>query len=101
MRRADVYWYQLDPTMGKEIQKMRPALVISHDDMNAHLPTVIIALLTSKRRSEAYRPEVTFQKREAHILLDQLRSVDKWRLSTRLGTIDEAKWHPILLEMLA
>lgn len=101
MQRGDVYWCQLDPTVGTEIQKTRPALVISHDDMNAHLPRVIIAPLTSKGQPEAYRPEVVFQKRKARILLDQIRSVDKRRLTTRLGTIAEAKWHPTLLEMLA
>jgi mRNA interferase MazF len=101
MRRGDVYWCQLDPTVGTEIQKTRPALVISHDDMNDHLPRVIIAPLTSKGLPEAYRPEVIFQKRKARILLDQIRSVDKRRLTKRLGAIAEAKWHPTLLEMLA
>lgn len=99
--RGEVYWVNLDPTVGTEIQKTRPALIVSPDDMNAALPRVLIAPITSKGQALACRPEVIFQGKAARILLDQLRSVDKSRLSTRMGTIDAAHWHGCLLEMLA
>ncbi len=101
VRRGEVYWVALDPTMGSEIKKTRPALVVSPDDMNAALPTVIVAPLTSKGQPLGCRPEMLFDGKRARILLDQLRSVDKSRLAGKMGIIDSALWHPILLEMLA
>ena len=99
--RGEVYWVNLDPTMGSEIQKTRPALVVSPDDLNAALPRVIIAPLTSAGQPMGCRPEVVFQNKSARILLDQLRCVDKVRLGKKMGQIDEAAWHDVLLEMLA
>ncbi len=99
--RGDVYWVNLDPTVGSEIQKTRPALVVSPDDLNAALPRVIIAPITSAGQRLGCRPEVTFQKKSARILLDQLRCVDKVRLGKKMGRIDEKAWHSVLLEMLA
>lgn len=99
--RGDVYWVNLDPTVGSEIQKTRPALVVSPDDMNAALPRVLIAPLTSAGQPMGCRPEVIFQKKAARILLDQIRCVDKVRLGKKMGQIDEKTWHGILLEMLA
>ena len=99
--RGEVYWVNLDPTMGSEIQKTRPALVVSPEDLNAALPRVIIAPLTSAGQPMGCRPEVVFQNKGARILLDQLRCVDKVRLGKKMGQIDEAAWHDILLEMLA
>lgn len=101
VRRGEVYWVALDPTMGSEIKKTRPALVVSPDDMNAALPRVIVAPLTSKGQPLGCRPEVLFDGKRARILLDQLRSVDKSRLAGKMGLIDSTLWHPILLEMLA
>jgi mRNA interferase MazF len=98
--RGDVYWVNLDPTVGTEIQKTRPALVVSPDDMNAALPRVIIAPITSAGRPLGCRPEVVFQRKKARILLDQIRCVDKVRLGNRMGKIDEKEWHGVLLEML-
>jgi mRNA interferase MazF len=100
VRRGEVYWVNLDPTVGTEIRKTRPALIVSPDDMNANLPRVIIAPLTSKGQALGCRPEVTFSDRPARILLDQIRSVDKQRLLEKMGEIDLALWHPVLLEML-
>ena len=91
----------LDPTVGTEIQKTRPALVISPDDMNAALPRVIVAPITSKGQPLGCRPEVEFNGKPARILLDQLRCVDKQRLVGKLGEIDPAVWHGVLLQMLA
>jgi mRNA interferase MazF len=101
LRRGEVYWVNLDPTVGSEIRKTRPALVISPDDMNAVLPRVIVAPITSKGQPLGCRPEVELQGRPARILLDQIRCVDKIRLTGKLGEIDAALWHPVLLQMLA
>ena len=101
VRRGEVYWVNLDPTVGTEIKKTRPALVVSPDDMNAVLPRVIIAPLTSKGQPLGCRPEVTVAGKRARILLDQLRSVDTIRLTGKIGEIDHALWHPVMLEMLA
>jgi len=100
VRRGEVYWVNLDPTIGSEIRKTRPALVISPDDMNAALPRVIVAPLTSKGQSLGCRPELRFKGKRARILLDQLRSVDKRRLGGKLGEIEVALWHSVLLQML-
>ncbi|MDD3935665.1 MAG: type II toxin-antitoxin system PemK/MazF family toxin [Rhodoferax sp.] len=99
--RGDVYWVNLDPTIGSEIQKTRPALVVSPDDMNTALPRVIIAPITSAGRPMGYRPEVILQEKNARILLDQVQCVDKTRLGKKMGKIDEKIWHGVLLEMLA
>ena len=99
--RGEVYWVNLDPTIGSEIQKIRPALVVSPDDLNSALPRVIVAPITSAGQRLGCRPEVTFQKKTARILLDQLRCVDKVRLGKKMGKIDAKVWHPVLLEMLA
>lgn len=101
VKRGEVYWVNLDPTVGSEIQKTRPCLIVSPDDMNAALPRVIIAPLTSGGQPLGCRPEVEFKGKSARILLDQLRSVDKQRLSGKMGKIDLALWHPVLLEMFA
>lgn len=101
VKRGEVYWVALDPAVGSEIKKTRPALVVSPDDMNAALPRVIVAPLTSKGQPLGCRPEILFDGKCARILLDQLRSVNKSRLVGKMGDIDSALWHPILLEMLA
>jgi mRNA interferase MazF len=101
VKRGEVYWVNLDPTVGSEIRKTRPALIVSPDDMNTALPRVIIAPLTSVGQPLGCRPEVKFKGKSARILLDQLRSVDKQRLGGKMGKIDLALWHPVLLEMLA
>jgi mRNA interferase MazF len=101
VKRGDVYWVNLDPTVGTEIKKTRPALVVSPDDLNTVLPRVIIVPLTSKGQSLGCRPEVIFDGRPARILLDQIRCVDKRRLLSKMGEIDNAVWHPLLMEMLA
>ena len=101
IKRGEVYWVNLDPTIGTEIKKTRPALIVSPDDLNAALPRVIIAPLTSQGQPLGCRPKIKFAGKTAYILLDQIRSVDKRRLAGKMGKIDPAKWHPVLLEMLA
>jgi mRNA interferase MazF len=100
VKRGEVYWVNLDPTIGTEIKKPRPALIVSPDDMNAALPRVIIAPLTSQGQALGCRPEIQFAGKPARILLDQLRSVDKRRLAGKMGEIELEKWHSVLLEML-
>ena len=99
--RGEVYWVNLEPTIGTEIKKTRPALVVSPDDLNAALPRVIIAPITSKGQPLGCRPEVVFAGKKARILLDQIRSVDKRRLTGKMGEIELSVWHPVLLEMLS
>lgn len=99
--RGEVYWVNLDPTIGTEINKTRPALVVSPDDLNAALPRIIIAPITSKGQPLGCRPEVVFAGKKARILLDQIRAVDKRRLTTKMGEIELSVWHPVLLEMLS
>ncbi len=101
IKRGEVYWVNLDPTIGTKIRKTRPALIISPDDMNAVLPRVIIAPLTSKGQPLGCRPEVEFKGKPSRILLDQIRTIDKQRLGAKMGEIELEQWHPILLEMLA
>jgi mRNA interferase MazF len=101
IKRGDVYWVNLDPTIGTEIRKTRPALIVSPDDMNAALPRVIIAPLTSRGQPLGCRPELMFDGKQARILLDQIRTIDKQRLAGKLGEIELKVWHPKLLEMLA
>jgi mRNA interferase MazF len=93
IRRFEVYLVNLDPTQGSEIKKTRPCLVISPDEMNAHISTVIIAPMTTKGRIYPTRVSCTFQEKEGQIVLDQIRTVDKTRLVKKLGRleIDEAK----------
>jgi len=87
MRRFEVYLVNLDPARGKEMKKTRPAVIVSPDEMNRHIATVIIAPLTTKGRDYPSRVSVTFQKKNGQIVLDQLRAVDKRRLVKRLGKI--------------
>ena len=99
VKRGEVYWVLPDPTVGTKIRKTHPCLVVSPDDMNAALPRVIVAPLTSKGQPLGCRPETKFDGKPARILLDQLRSVDKQRLGERMGWIDTEVWLAVLLEM--
>ena len=88
VKRFDVYLVNLDPTIGSEIQKTRPCLVISPDEMNRNIRTAIIAPMTSTQKDYPTRVSCTFQKKKGQIVLDQLRTIDKTRLVKKLGTID-------------
>ena len=79
VKRGDVYWVSLDPTVVSEIQKTRPCLIVSPDDMNAALQSFIVASLTSGGQPLGCRPEIKFKGKAARIALYQLRSVDKQR----------------------
>ncbi|MCW5731788.1 MAG: type II toxin-antitoxin system PemK/MazF family toxin [Alphaproteobacteria bacterium] len=102
--RHDVYLVDLDPTQGSEIQKTRPCIVVSPDEMNRHLRTVIVAPMTSQRRDYPTRVDVRFQNRTGQVALDQIRTIDKARLVKRLGRISPAKCQElcaVLQEMFA
>jgi len=85
--RFDVYLVALDPTIGSEIQKTRPCLVVSPDEMNRHIATVIVAPMTTQGRPYPSRVRCRFQGTDGWVVLDQLRTVDKVRLVRRLGRL--------------
>ena len=104
LRRFDVYLVNLDPTQGSEKRKTRPCVVVSPDEMNRHIRTVIVAPLTSARRGYPTRVNVTFQRKKGQVVLDQIRTVDKSRLVRRLGRLSEARAREVaavLVEMFS
>lgn len=90
MKSGDIWLAQLDPTVGSEIQKTRPCVVISPDEMNAHLRTVIVAPMTTGSRPARFRIPLTLQGKQGLIVLDQIRTLDKVRLVKRLGALRSA-----------
>jgi mRNA interferase MazF len=84
---GDVWLVQLDPTVGSEIQKTRPCVVISPPEMHQHLRTVIVAPMTTGSRPAAFRVPITFKGKTGLILLDQIRTLDKLRLVRREGAV--------------
>lgn len=88
VKRFDVYLVNLDPTIGSEIKKTRPCLIISPDEMNRNIRTVIIAPMTSAQKDYPTRVSCTFRKKQGQIVLDQIRTIDKGRLVKKLGTVD-------------
>lgn len=89
MSRGDVHLVRLDPTLGSEIQKTRPCVIVSPDELNAHLRTVIVAPLTTGGRAFPWRIRCRFQQRSGYVVLDQLRTVDRERLLKRLGAVSD------------
>ena len=87
IRRGDVFVVALDPTMGREIKKTRPCVVLSPDELNRHLETVIVAPMTTGGHAYPYRIACRFQKRDGYVVLDQLRAVDTHRLVRKLGRL--------------
>ena len=94
--RFDVYLIRLDPTQGHEIRKTRPCLIISPDEMNQHIDTVIIAPMTTRGRPYPTRVPVRFKGTSGQIVLDQIRTVDKSRLVKRIGKLDELTRRQVL-----
>src|SRR5579863_8928738 len=95
-RRFDIYLVNLDPTVGHEIRKTRPCLIVSPDEMNRHLQTVIVAPMTTKGQPYASRVACTFQGKRGHIVLDQIRATDRIRLVKRLGKLTGASAEGVL-----
>ena len=88
VNRFDVFLINLDPTVGSEIQKTRPCLIISPDEMNRYIRTVIVAPMTSAGKGYPTRISCKFKKKKGQIVLDQLRTIDKTRLIKKLGSIN-------------
>ena len=88
VNRFDVYLINLDPTIGSEIQKARPCLIISPDEMNRHIRTVIVAPMTTASKDYPTRVSCKFKKKKGQIVLDQIRTIDKTRLIKKLGSIN-------------
>ena len=88
INRFDVYLVNLDPAVGSEIKKTRPCLVITPDEMNRHIRTIIVAPMTSAIKEYPTRVSCTFRSKQGQIVLDQIRTLDKARLIKKLGTID-------------
>ncbi len=87
VKRFDVYLVNLDPAIGSEIRKTRPCLIVSPDEMNRNIRTVIIAPMTSAKKDYPSRVSCEFRKKQGQIVLDQIRTIDKRRLVKRLGSI--------------
>lgn len=96
INRFDIYWANLDPTIGHEIQKTRPVLIVSPDELNRHLATVLVAPLTSTIRPYPFRPTVTVNALQGQIALDQIRALDKVRLCGFLAVLDTADQERVL-----
>jgi len=104
VKRFEVYLVNLDPTVGSEIKKMRPCLIISPNEMNAHIARVIVAPMTTQGRAYPTRVSCKFQGKDGQIVLDQIRTVDKTRLAKKLGMIGAATQKAalaVLAEMFA
>jgi mRNA interferase MazF len=102
--RFDVFLVNLDPTVGSEIRKTRPCVVVSPDEMNRHVRTVVVAPLTSRGRPYPTRVATRFAGKSGQVVIDQLRTVDKVRLVARLGALDHkaaAKVLQVLAEFCA
>lgn len=102
VKRFDVFLINLDPTIGSEIRKTRPCLIISPDEMNRNIRTVIIAPMTTKGRDYPTRVACKFQGKQGQIVLDQIRTIDKSRLVQKLGPLKKetrAEVLKILAEM--
>ena len=104
VKRFEVYLVSLDPTTGREIRKTRPCLVISPNEMNHYVATVIVAPMTTKGRDYPTRVNCSFNGKDGQVVLDQIRTVDKSRLVHKLGEIDsktKAKVLAVIAEIFA
>jgi mRNA interferase MazF len=104
INRFEVYLVNLDPTVGSEIQKTRPCLIVSPDEMNHYIHTVIVAPLTTKGRNYPTRVPCRFKGKDGQVVLDQIRTVDCVRLIRKLGRLDNktsARVLEVLQEMFA
>ena len=102
--RGEVWLVNLDPTVGSEIQKTRPCVIVSPPEMHDHLRTTLVAPMTTGNKPAQYRISVAFEKKNGLILLDQMRAVDKSRLVKKLGSVSAktlAKTLLVLQEVFA
>ncbi len=96
VKRFDVYLVNLDPTVGSEIRKARPCLIISPDEMNRYIATVIVAPMTTRGKDYPSRVMCSFKGKDGQVVLDQIRTIDKTRLIQRLGKIDKSTQEEVL-----
>ena len=94
--RFEVFLVGLDPTVGHEMRKTRPCVVVSPDELNHALRTVIVAPMTTAGQAYPWRVPVTFARKRGRVVLDQLRTVDRERLVRRLGALDSAAAREVL-----
>ncbi len=99
VKRGEVYLVALDPTVGHEMQKTRPCLLVSPDEMNRAFATVIVAPMTTAGQARPTRVPLTFQRTRGFVATDQIRTVDRDRLVKRLGQVD-AKTLAAVLDVL-
>lgn len=97
MKRGEVWLCTLDPTVGREIQKTRPCLIVSPDELNAAGPTIIVAPLTSGSFPTRFRVAARFRGKDGLILPDQIRAIDRRRMIKRLGVLDRGVVEAVLL----
>jgi mRNA interferase MazF len=103
-RRGELFLVNLDPTVGREIRKARPCVIVSPNELNAHLATFIVAPLTTGAHPYPFRVACRFDGKDGHVVLDQLRTVDRIRLSRKLGaltSVTQQKVLAVLQEMFA
>jgi mRNA interferase MazF len=96
INRFDIYLVNLDPTIGSEIQKTRPCLLVSPDEINHNLRTVILAPMTTKGHDYPSRVACRFKGKDGQVVLDQIRTVDQKRLIKKLGRLDNASCNKVL-----
>ena len=99
VKRFDVYLVNLDPTIGSEIKKTRPCVIVSPNEMNRYIATVIVAPMTTKGKVYPTRVECQFEGKKGKIVLDQLRTVDKRRLVKQLGRLKQKTQQEILAKL--
>jgi mRNA interferase MazF len=96
VKRGEIWLAALDPTVGSEIQKTRPCLIVSPPEMHDHLRTAIVAPMTTGGRPAGFRVALTFKRKRGLVLLDQIRAIDKRRLVKRLGKASDATLAAVL-----
>ena len=101
VKRFEVHLVALDPTLGSEIRKTRPCVIVSPDEMNVALRTVIVAPMTTSGKPYPSRVPCEFGRTSGFVVLDQIRTVDKTRLVGRLGVLDDAIQSAVLLRLQA
>ena len=99
--RGDIYLVALNPTRGSEIRKTWPCVVVSPDELNAHLRTFIVALLSTGGHPYPFRVRCSFDGKDGHVVADQLRAVDRERLVRRLGSLSETTLNELLAVLQA
>jgi mRNA interferase MazF len=96
VKRFEVYLVSLDPTIGSEIRKTRPCLVLSPDEMNRSIATVIVAPMTTKGKDYPTRVSCTFKQKHGQVVLDQIRTIDKSQLVQKIGVISQETQSSVL-----